>query len=75
MFRTAMTWIVNDKGSPAAKGKGDLKEKVKQMVADGGLGPTLGDWADHVRLYGNAGVHPDICQRRVNTDPGVASEF
>ena len=30
------------------------------MVADGGLGPTLGDWADHVRLYGNARVHPDL---------------
>lgn len=60
MFRTAMTWIVDDKGSPAAKAKGDLKDKVKQMVADGGLGSTLGQWADHVRLYGNAGVHPDL---------------
>jgi Domain of unknown function (DUF4145) len=60
MLRTAMTWIVDDKGSPAAKSKGDLKDKVKQMVADGGLASTLGDWADHIRLYGNAGVHPDL---------------
>ncbi len=60
MFRTAMTWIVDDKGSAAAKGKDDLKDKVKQMVADGGLTATLGDWVDHVRLYGNAGVHPDL---------------
>lgn len=60
MFRTALTWIVDDRGSEAAKAKGDLKDKVKQMVADGGLGSTLGDWADHVRLYGNAGVHPDL---------------
>ncbi len=60
MFRTAMTWIVNDKGSQEAKAKGDLKEKVKQMVADGGLTATLGGWVDHVRLYGNAGVHPDL---------------
>ena len=60
MFRTAMTWIVGDKGSAAAKEKGDLKEKVKQMVADGGLTAPLGEWVDHVRLYGNAGVHPDL---------------
>jgi hypothetical protein len=32
MFRTALTWIVNDKGSQAANNKGDLKDKVKQMV-------------------------------------------
>lgn len=30
------------------------------MVADGGLTATLGEWIDHVRLYGNAGVHPDL---------------
>lgn len=60
MFRTAMTWIVDDKGSAAAKAKGDLKDKVKQMVADGGLTSTIGSWVDHVRLYGNAGVHPDL---------------
>jgi Domain of unknown function (DUF4145) len=60
MFRAAMTWIVDDKGSEIAKGKKDLKHKVKQMVADGGLTATLGGWIDHVRLYGNAGVHPDL---------------
>ncbi len=60
MFRAAMTWIVDDKGSEAAKGKNDLKGKVKQIVADGGLTATLGGWIDHVRLYGNAGVHPDL---------------
>jgi hypothetical protein len=60
MFRTAMTWIVDDKGSAAAKAKGDLKAKVKQTVADGGLTSTIGSWVDHVRLYGNAGAHPDL---------------
>jgi hypothetical protein len=60
MFRAAMTWIVDDRGSEAAKGKKDLKDKVKQMVAEGGLTATLGGWIDHVRLYGNAGVHPDL---------------
>lgn len=59
MFRAAMTWIVDDKGSEAATGKKDLKDKVKQMVADGGLTATVGSWIDHVRLYGNAGAHPD----------------
>lgn len=60
MFRAAMTWIVDDKGSEAATGKKDLKDKVKQMVADGGLTATVGSWIDHVRLYGNAGAHPDL---------------
>ena len=60
MFRTAMTWMVVDKGSEEAKAKGDLKEKVKQMVVDGGLTVPVGQWVDHVRLYGNAGAHPDL---------------
>ncbi len=30
------------------------------MVGDGGLTATVGSWVDHVRLYGNAGVHPDL---------------
>jgi hypothetical protein len=60
MFRTAMTWIVLDRGSETAKAKGDLKDKVKQMVADGGLTAPVGNWVDHVRLYGNAGAHPDL---------------
>lgn len=59
MLRTALTWIVEDKGSPAAKDKADLKDKIKTMVSEGGLTTGLGEWADHVRLYGNAGVHPD----------------
>lgn len=60
MFRSALTWIVKTSGSPIAQAKGDLKDKIRQMVADGGLASTLGDWADHIRLYGNAGVHPDL---------------
>ena len=52
--------MVNDKGSTEAKAKGDLKDKVKQMVDDGGLTATIGGWVDHVRLYGNAGAHPDL---------------
>ncbi|MGN6681533.1 MAG: DUF4145 domain-containing protein [Streptosporangiaceae bacterium] len=65
MLRTALTWIVEDKGSAEAKTKPDLKDKIKKMVADGGLpAAALGEWADHVRLYGNAGVHPPDRRRR-----------
>ena len=60
MFRTAMTWMVKVSGSAEANAKGDLKEKVKKMVADGGLTATVGSWVDHIRLYGNAGAHPDL---------------
>ena len=42
-----------------AKSKGDLKAKIKQMIADGSVPQALGDWVDHVRLYGNAGAHPE----------------
>lgn len=45
-------------GLSAPKTKGDLKEKVKQMIADGGLTEAIGEWVDHIRLYGNAGAHP-----------------
>lgn len=60
MFRTALSYMVEDRGSEKAKGKSALKDKVKQMVIDGGLPPSLREWADHVRLYGNAGAHPDL---------------
>lgn len=60
MFRTAMTWMVDVSASPDAKAKGDLKDKVKQMLADGGLTATVGSWVHHVRLYGNASAHPDL---------------
>lgn len=59
MLRTALTWIVDDKGSADAKSKADLRDKIKFMVTEGAFTKALGDWADHVRLYGNAGVHPD----------------
>jgi hypothetical protein len=60
LFRTAMTYIVHDKGSDAAKAKRELTDRIKQMVMDGDLNPDLGDWATQLRLLGNAGAHPDI---------------
>lgn len=61
MFRTALTWIVDDLGSDAAKGKGDLKAKVKQMVAEGGIASTIGDWAEpHSSLWKCRGTSRSI---------------
>ncbi|WP_328647167.1 DUF4145 domain-containing protein [Amycolatopsis sp. NBC_00348] len=58
MFRGVLAEIVADKGSSAAKGKNNLAAQLKQMATDGDLQPTLADWADHIRLIGNAGAHP-----------------
>ena len=60
MCRTAISYIVEDHGSPQAQAKTDLKGKIKEMVNDGGPMAALGDWATHVRFYGNAGAHPDL---------------
>lgn len=57
MFRNALAWIVRDKGLPDAKG--DLKSRIQQLVVSGGLPAALGEWADHLRLSGNAGAHPE----------------
>jgi Domain of unknown function (DUF4145) len=60
LFRNALALIVADKGSEAAKSKRDLSEKIRQMIRDGGTLGALGDWAEHVNLYGNAGAHPEV---------------
>jgi hypothetical protein len=60
MFRNAIAYMVEDKGSVEAKSKADLKAQIKQMIAEGGPLGALGDWADHVRLFGNAGAHPNL---------------
>lgn len=60
LLRNALTLIVTDKGTETAKGKRDLSDKIKQMIKDGGPLGALGDWAEHVNLYGNAGAHPEV---------------
>lgn len=59
MFRTAIAYMVQDRGSEAAKSKRNLVDKIKQMASDGGPLGAVADWATHVRLTGNAGAHPD----------------
>jgi Domain of unknown function (DUF4145) len=58
MFRGALGLIVVDRGSPGAQAKRTLAAQLAQMAADGDLDRTLADWADHVRIIGNAGAHP-----------------
>lgn len=60
LLRNALALIVADKGTEAAKGKRDLSDKIRQMTRDGGALGALGDWANHVNLYGNAGAHPEV---------------
>jgi hypothetical protein len=59
MFRAALAEIVTDRGSAAAQSKGSLAGQLKQMASDGDLDRTTADWADHVRIVGNAGAHPN----------------
>ncbi len=60
MFRAAIAYLVDDKGSDEAKGKRNLADKITQMAKDGGLPPALIEWATQVRFSGNAGAHPDV---------------
>jgi hypothetical protein len=60
LLRTSLAYIVQDKGSEAAKAKKSLNDAVKQMVADGALPTALTDWVTHIRELGNAGAHPDV---------------
>jgi hypothetical protein len=71
LLRHALALIVADKGSDAAKGRRDLSDKIKQMIRDGGALGALGDWAEHVNLYGNAGAHPEVYG---NVTPDEAKE-
>lgn len=58
MFRGALALIVGDRGSTAAQAQPNLAKQLRQMAADADLDRTLADWADHIRLLGNAGAHP-----------------
>ena len=60
MLRNALAAIVQDRGSAETNAKGDLKDRVKALIAEGELQSAMGDWATHVRLYGNAGAHPEL---------------
>ncbi len=50
---------VTDRGSDAAKKKGNLYGQLAQMSQDGALTNDLADWAKQIRTLGNAGAHPD----------------
>jgi len=59
MFRGMLAQVVNDKGSSAAQAKHTLYERLDQMSRDGSLHPSLVEWANEIRVLGNAAAHPD----------------
>lgn len=59
MFRSLLSFLVEDKGSDEAKAQRGLKGKLRQMSTDGTLHPSLAQWAETVRDIGNGGAHPD----------------
>jgi len=59
MFRTAPSYIVEDKGSAQPKGERDLADKIRVMAAQPEFA-LVSDWMTQVRLYVNARAHPDI---------------
>ncbi len=44
-------------------GQRRVRIALSQSRQSCGLTATLGSWIDHVRLYGNAGAHPDLFGR------------
>lgn len=54
MARRAVQGVCIDRKAKPAK----LVVQVKELVSGGSLHPALGEWADHVRLFGNTGAHP-----------------
>jgi hypothetical protein len=59
MFRGALAEMVTDKGSANAQSRRSLAGQLRQMASDGDLDNNLADWADHIRVIGNAGAHPN----------------
>jgi hypothetical protein len=54
MARRAAQGVCIDKKAK----QGNLVVQIKELVGAGSLHPQLGEWADHVRLFGNTGAHP-----------------
>ena len=59
MFRGTLEAVVRDRGSDAAKKAAarNLASALRVMAEDGGLHPQLADWAEEIKLGGNAGAH------------------
>jgi Domain of unknown function (DUF4145) len=63
MARRTLEAIAAEKGEV----KGVLAERLKNLAASGVLVPRLADWAKEVRLVGNAGVHFDPMDARIES--------
>jgi Domain of unknown function (DUF4145) len=54
MARRAVQGVAVERGAKDAK----LSAQLKELEARATLHPTMVEWADHIRLLGNAGAHP-----------------
>jgi uncharacterized protein DUF4145 len=59
MFRRTIEGVVHDRGSQDAQAARNLAAGLRVMANEHALDPTLADWAEEVRLGGNAGAHFD----------------
>jgi hypothetical protein len=59
MCRGMLAYVVEDQGSDEVRTKKSLAAQLRQMSVDGSLHTSLANWADHVRLLGNVGAHPN----------------
>lgn len=55
MARSAVQFIVRDKGAKDAK----LKAQIDDLVTKGVLHPLMKDWANEVRIVANESAHPE----------------
>ena len=55
MARSALQFVVREKGAVDAK----LKVQIDDLVKKGVLHPLMKDWADEVRLLANESAHPE----------------
>jgi hypothetical protein len=75
MFRSALALIVDERASETAKAKKSLYAQLKQMAQDKDLDAALGDFADHIRVVGNAGAHPSTLDPVAMDEAAELAEF
>lgn len=59
MYRGALAAMVAGLAGDSSKSQGSLAKQLRQLAQDGTLTPSLAEWADAIRLLGNAGAHPN----------------
>jgi Domain of unknown function (DUF4145) len=75
MFRGMLTAVVRDKGKEAARQAPTLFQQLKAMDQEGTLHTSLVEWADEIRLVGNAGAHLDELEPVEQTEAAALARF